>query len=143
MQEFTAEMAPPLPQILLVENQQTLLQALGRALEEAGFSICVAVNDEEAIELFHQHKQSLDLVLSNVNWPDTEGPRTIARLQEMKPSLRFCFVSGSDVQYLDGRLWELGPSPLLRKPFQIEEFVLAAVLILHSDCADTASPACH
>jgi len=133
MQEFAGGQITLLPQILLVENQQPLLQALGWALEEAGFSMCVAVNGEEAIELFDRHKQSLELVITVFCWPDTEGPRTIARLQEMKPSLRFCFVSGNDVQYLDGRLWELGPSPLLRNPFQLEQFVSAVALILRPE----------
>jgi len=133
MQENAGGQTTPLPQILLVENQQPLLEAFGWALEKAGFSTCVAVNGEEAIKLFHQHKQTLGLVITDLRWPDTEGPRTIARLQEMKPSLRFCFVSDSEVQYLDGRLWELGPSTLLRKPFHPEQFVSAVALILRAD----------
>jgi len=94
--------------------------------------LCWAVNNEETIELFQHHKQFLDLVITDVNWADTEGPRTIARLQEMKPSLRFCFVSSNDVQYLDGRIWELGPSPFLRKPFKMEQLVTAVTLFLRS-----------
>jgi two-component system, cell cycle sensor histidine kinase and response regulator CckA len=133
MQENAGGQTTPLPQILLVVNQQPLLEAFGWALEKAGFSTCVAVNCEEAIKLFHQHKQTLGLVITDLRWPDTEGPRIIARLQEMKPSLRFCFVSDNDVQYLDGRLWELGPSPLLRKPFTLEQFGSAVALILRPD----------
>jgi len=133
MQEKTGEMATPLPQILLVEDQEKTLQAFALALEEAGFSIRMTVNGEEAIELFHQNQQSLELVLTDFRWFDPEGLGTIARLQEMKPSLRFCFVSGNDVQYLDGRLWELGPSLLLRKPFQMKQFVSAVTLILRPD----------
>jgi len=128
MQESASGEATPLPQILLVENQEKVLQSLGWALEEAGFSLCWAANNDRAIELFRQYQQSLELVITDFRWPDAEG--TIARLQQMKPSLRFCFVSGRDVQYLDGRLWDLGPSLLLRKPSRMKQFVSAVALIL-------------
>jgi DNA-binding response OmpR family regulator len=133
MQENAVVDIALITQILLVEDQEKTLQELARGLEEAGFSICVTVNGEEAIELFHQHQQSLELVITDFRWFDPEGLGAIARLQELKPSLRFCFVSDRGVQYLDGRLWDLGPSPLLQKPFQMEQFIFGVTLILRPD----------
>jgi len=131
MQENASGETSLLPQILLVEDQDKVLQQFGWALEEAGYSLWRAFNNGEAIELLRQHLKSLVLVLTDFRWPDTEG--IIARLLELKPSLRFCFVSDKGVQYLDGRLWDLGPSPLLQKPFQMEQFVSAVALILRLD----------
>jgi CheY-like chemotaxis protein len=77
----------------------------------------VAANGTEAIDLYRQHHQTLSLVLLDVRLPDMDGPATLAALQQIKPQVRCCFMSGHTGTHTPDQLLALGAVAFFPKPF--------------------------
>jgi len=103
--------------ILLVEDDAGVRNLVSDTLTGLGYSAIVARNAEEALELFTKHKDSIDLLLTDIVMPRMNGRDLAYHLQSQRPSLKVLFMSGyADSGLSRGGAVEAG-SRLLRKPF--------------------------
>lgn len=78
--------------ILLVEDDETILELTTRILSDAGYTVLVAKDGEEAVRLFEQFSDAIDLALCDVVMPKLGGEEAIERILRKRPSLRYiCF----------------------------------------------------
>jgi len=117
-------------EILLIEDEVLLRNLLTFALKRAGYSLRVAEDGSQGVELFEQHGGTIALVISNVKLPDMDGPQVIARLRQRRPHLLFCFITGDAGAYTMEKLRAQGALCVLEKPFQIDELfrIVASVI---------------
>jgi CheY-like chemotaxis protein len=91
-----------------------------RILGRLGYRTLMAEGADQALEIFRAHKDSIDLLLTDVVMPRVGGPELAERLHELEPRLPVLFMSG----YTDdavGREGVLDPEvPFLQKPFTPE-----------------------
>jgi PAS domain S-box-containing protein len=80
--------------ILLVEDEDVVRGLARKILEHAGYHVLEASRGEEAVRLFHQQAQPIDLLLTDVVMPETSGKEVADRLTELLPGLRVLFMSG-------------------------------------------------
>ena len=129
-QEAPAPLTPPAPRvhrgtetILLVEDQSDLRRAGQRILEKFGYRVLLAADGEEAIEVYQQYGQEIDLIVTDVIMPRLGGKQLYERIGRQEGAPAFLFTSGYSAEDLqrDGLL-ESG-QPLLNKPWSLEEFV--------------------
>ena len=80
--------------ILLVEDENTILQAARRVLESLGYRVLATSSPEEALKLVDSHRDRIRLVLSDVIMPEMNGPELIRQMLERHPTLRYLFMSG-------------------------------------------------
>lgn len=73
--------------ILIVEDEQTLLNVLKDRFEGEGWKVSVAVNGEEAVEIIKKSK--LDLVLLDLLMPKKDGFEV---LEEVRADLEFKYL---------------------------------------------------
>ncbi|HUK22739.1 MAG TPA: ATP-binding protein [Gemmatimonadales bacterium] len=103
--------------ILLVEDEEAVRSLAARSLRRHGYVLLVASRPSEAIELAARHQGNIDLLLTDVIMPGSNGRELSRRLSEARPDLRVLFISG----YADGTVTQhgiLGPDiELLEKPF--------------------------
>ncbi|HUL50364.1 MAG TPA: ATP-binding protein [Gemmatimonadales bacterium] len=103
--------------ILLVEDEEPVRSLAARSLRQAGYVLIVASRPSEAIELASRHEGEIDLLLTDVIMPGSNGRELARRLAESRPGLRVLYISG----YADGTVTQqgiLGPDiALLEKPF--------------------------
>jgi CheY-like chemotaxis protein len=103
--------------ILLVEDEEAVRSLAARSLRRHGYVLLVASRPSEAIELAARHQGKIDLLLTDVIMPGSNGRDLSRRLSEARPDLRVLFISG----YADGTVTQhgiLGPDiELLEKPF--------------------------
>ena len=109
--------APKKPCILVVEDEPAVLKMLGAALRHHGFAVLPASGGAEAVELYRQHRDAIDLVLTDVQMGGLDGPQTVAALREVNPDVRFCFMSGHTGRYTARELLGMGAVHLFEKPF--------------------------
>lgn len=106
--------------ILLVEDDAGVRNLVSETLTNLGYSVIVARDAEEAIKLFDQHRDSIDMLLTDIVMPRMNGRDLAFHLQSQRPSLKVLFMSGySDPARSRAGVAEPGP-PLLRKPFTSE-----------------------
>lgn len=101
----------PTPHILVVDDEATLREIAGRALELVGFVVTLAASAEEALAILAQ-PGCVDLVFTDVQLPGLSGIDLAARIREGWPSVRVLLTSGGG---RDLRL--LGGYPFLGKPY--------------------------
>src|SRR5438132_14371975 len=117
--------APPVTRrtygILVADDQLGVGSVLDVALRQEGFTVWLAVNGREALELYRRHRQTIDVVLLDVRMPGWDGPQTLAALRELNPKIRCCFMSGDISRVDDWQLRDWGAAGMFQKPFELAE----------------------
>jgi two-component system, cell cycle sensor histidine kinase and response regulator CckA len=103
--------------ILLCEDEDAVRTIISAVLRRKGYHVLEAAAASIACELFDQHADEIDLLVTDVVMPDLHGPALAQRLMARRPELRILFISG----YADA----IGPLDcdktnvaFLGKPFQ-------------------------
>ncbi|MDB4981281.1 MAG: hypothetical protein JWM82_2033 [Myxococcales bacterium] len=103
--------------ILLVEDDEAVRRLARQVLERTGYRIVEAANPNEALRAARQHGGPIDLLLSDLIMPESDGAPLIDRLAENYPGLRVLYISG----YADEAVVRHGVisegTPFLQKPF--------------------------
>ncbi|KAF0218488.1 MAG: multi-sensor hybrid histidine [Geobacteraceae bacterium] len=80
--------------ILVAEDEIGVLNLIVHTLSKHGYTVLHTVNPSEALEIFQQKGQDIDLLLTDVVMPFMGGPKLAETLQKMKPNLKVIFMSG-------------------------------------------------
>jgi CheY-like chemotaxis protein len=79
--------------VLVVEDAEGLRKLTKRLLERLGYTVLLAGNAEEALQLFESNA-SVDLVLTDVVMPGASGPELTRQLVGQRPALKVIYMSG-------------------------------------------------
>ena len=106
--------------ILVVEDQDQVRDMVARVLTSLGYRVMVARDGDEALTLANEHGNGLDLLLTDVVLPRTNGRRVAAAIGSLYPRTPVLFVSGHAEEAIVRR-GELEPGlDYLPKPFTAE-----------------------
>jgi CheY-like chemotaxis protein len=107
--------------VLVVDDQAGIRELLALSLRRDRFAVWVAAGGREALDVYREHRDAIDVVLLDVNMPAFDGPQTLRALQQLDPHVRCCFMSGDLGGYTEGGLLGLGAAAVLRKPFRLAD----------------------
>jgi signal transduction histidine kinase/CheY-like chemotaxis protein len=108
--------------ILLVEDEAAVRRVAAALLESHGFAVFQAGDGIEAMELFEQRQDTIDLVLSDLMMPRMGGIELFEQIRGVPSDVPFMFVSGYAPDVHRGR--ELHPTvPFVAKPWRSEELL--------------------
>jgi CheY-like chemotaxis protein len=105
------------PIVLVVDDDEAVGLMLGLSLRRSGFVVQLAASGPEALPLYRENRQSIALVLLDVQMPGMDGPATLAAIQTINPEVQCCFMSGQTGKYSTTELLALGAAHVLTKPF--------------------------
>jgi two-component system cell cycle sensor histidine kinase/response regulator CckA len=105
--------------ILLVDDDKDVREFLGQVLLTEGYSVIQASSGHQAWERFVQNQDDFDLVITDIVMPGLLGSDLAARILEIKPFMKFLFISGnappkSTLEMIEGKNF-------LSKPFKVSE----------------------
>ena len=81
--------------ILLVEDEASLRVLAKKILTRLGYQVLEAASGVKALDVWSQHHQSIDLVLTDLVMPDGLTGRELAdKLRQEKPGVKIIFTSG-------------------------------------------------
>lgn len=80
--------------ILVVEDEKTLLKLAAQILTGAGYTVLTAKDGVEAVQVFEEHADAIDMVMMDVVMPRMGGKDAMMRILKKRPSMRYLFVSG-------------------------------------------------
>lgn len=84
--------------ILIVEDEPVLRDMAQLLLEECGYQVLLAANGREALELWAQHRDSIDLLFTDMVMPaGLSGVELANQLLAECPRLKIVFASGYTV----------------------------------------------
>jgi len=106
--------------VLVVEDDEQLRRLTHRALAAQGYTVLEADRGSTALDIARRHKGQIDLLLTDVIMPDTNGRKLAETIQAARPGLRVLYMSG----YPDGAIASHGMLEpgvaYLAKPFTTE-----------------------
>jgi two-component system, cell cycle sensor histidine kinase and response regulator CckA len=79
--------------VMLVEDEEGLRELARRLLKRLGYTVIVAADASEALQLFEANP-SIDILLTDVIMPGASGPELTRQLVEQRPALRVIYMSG-------------------------------------------------
>jgi PAS domain S-box-containing protein len=107
--------------VLVVEDEQPMIRLLSDVLQKAGYSTLVAMDGEEAMGLFHRHRDKIDLVLLDLNLPKADGAEVIRALKSQKPEVYIIVASGYLEPEMKEQLLQTGVKDYIHKPYSIDQ----------------------
>ena len=117
--------------VLLVDDEAHVRLLTEKMLERSGYEVVQASNGREAIEVFTERGDEIDVVLLDVMMPVMTGHEAILELRQIDPDLPVVFFSGYDQGEVAEHLSDPSTTTrFLAKPFtmaQLDENIRAAL----------------
>lgn len=80
--------------ILVVEDDEALRRLSINVLSHYGYQVIEAVDGQDAVDIFRENGDRIDLVILDAIMPNKNGRQACAEMQVMRPDLPVLFVSG-------------------------------------------------
>jgi DNA-binding response OmpR family regulator len=119
------------PKLLLVDDDPTVREMIGRVLTEAGHIVMLAANGQEALDL--ASATEVDLVLLDLNMPVKGGWDTFERLTTENPLLPIIIITARPNQLFPAVASGVGA--LMEKPLDFSK-LLEAIRALLAESAE-------
>jgi PAS domain S-box-containing protein len=107
--------------VLLVEDDAATREALADTLELLRYRVLTAANGGEALAVYRQRGDEIDLVLSDVVMPEMGGVALFHALKQWRSDLKMVLLTGHSLDEEWTTLEEQGLSGRLRKPPSVEQ----------------------
>ena len=106
--------------ILIVDDHETIWDFLIDALQELGYSVLLAENGLDAVEIYRENPEQIDLVLLDMIMPKAGGHQTFMRLKTIDPDVKVLLSSGFVSEKEVADLLEAGACGFLPKPHRLQ-----------------------
>lgn len=80
--------------ILVVEDERVVLELTERVLVTAGHKVLSAADGIEALQVYSEHHDQIDLVVTDIVMPNMGGAELVAELHASQPNLPILYMSG-------------------------------------------------
>ena len=107
--------------ILLVDDEKMVLEVSRELLAALGYRVYLAGSGQEAIALFREKQEEIDLVILDMVMPGISGGETFDRLRAINPAIRVLLSSGYSIEGQAHQILTRGCNGFLQKPFKFEE----------------------
>ncbi len=118
--------------ILLVDDEDYIIDVARLMLEGLGYILLIANNGQAALDLFNEHKETIDLVILDMVMPDMDGEAVFKEMRQVQPDVKVLFASGYYVMEETSNLLQEGGSDFLQKPFNMNQLSTKIRKILES-----------
>jgi len=119
MTDFTVELLRDHGELLVVDDEPFLRDAVAASLRFLGFDVITAETGAEALRLARDRR--FDLVVLDVMLPDTDGFDVVRRLRRDGRHVPVIFLTARDTQADKVTGLTLGGDDYMTKPFGLEE----------------------
>ncbi len=120
---------PTLETILVVDDDKMILGLSKKILSGLGYTVLIAENGFEALDMYRQRKNEIDLVIIDVQMPGMGGVKTAALLKEIDASVKLVMCSGQGEFTFDDACQS---DRLITKPFELSKMTKTIREVLDS-----------
>jgi len=107
--------------ILLVDDEKMILEVNKELLESMGYRVYAVGSGQEAIAVFMEKRNEIDLVILDMIMPGISGGRTFDRLREINPEIKVLLSSGYSLNGEAETIMDRGCNGFLQKPFHLKK----------------------
>jgi len=107
------------PVILFADDDKLCLDVTVQMLNRIGYSVLEATDGQEAVEVYKNNQDSVDLVILDMKMPHNGG-RTFEQLRKINTDLKIILTSGYSEDSVIRELINQGCNCFLQKPFDLK-----------------------
>jgi PAS domain S-box-containing protein len=116
--------------VLVVDDEESIREITRGTLEAFGYKVMTASDGTEALAIYADHKNEIEVVLTDMVMPFMDGSATIRALQRMNPAVRIIAASGLGTGQRAGEGALEGVSVFLNKPYTAERLLKTLAQVL-------------
>lgn len=109
--------------VLIVDDEEGILQASARLLDANGYRTLVASDGIEALTVYSEHKECIDIVLTDVMMPNMDGLVMLQKLKEQDADILVVASSGLESDERFQKMKKLGSCGFLAKPYTAQSML--------------------
>ncbi len=113
--------------ILLVEDQTGILRITELMLTKMGYRVWSNSSPGKALKLFEEHRDEIDMLLTDVVMPEMNGKELADKVAKLKPQVKCVFMSGYSEEVIARNGIVPNKTSFIEKPFDAER-LHAAIL---------------
>ena len=107
--------------VLLADDEEVILGVGQELLEALGYSVLIARDGKEAVDVYKKHWDDIDFVLLDMVMPSMGGGEAYDRMKEINPDVKVLLVSGFSIDGEAREILERGCDGFIQKPFTMKE----------------------
>ena len=119
VEEKYEEVVNGVEKILLVDDEEMIIPEVGDMLETLGYNVTAARGGKEAIKLYEENKNEIDLVILDMIMPEMTGGQTFDYLKMIDPEVKVLLSSGYSIDGSAREIMERGCNGFIHKPFDL------------------------
>ena len=116
--------------VLLVDDEEVVLDVGTRILQRIGFTVFSAGNGEDALNIYSENKNRIDLVILDMVMPDMGGKIVFERMKQLEPAVKVLLASGYSLNDEATEIMQKGCNGFIQKPYNLEELTTKIEQIL-------------
>jgi PAS domain S-box-containing protein len=107
--------------VLLVDDEDMIIEIGTQLLQKLGYKVLRAGSGKEAIEIYKNNKDKIDMVIVDMIMPEMSGGDTFDRLKEMSSGVKVLLSSGYSINGQATEILARGCDGFIQKPFNMEQ----------------------
>jgi len=107
--------------ILVVDDEEIMRNMAKEILNESGYDTILAKDGTEAVEIFKEKKEEIDLVLLDMVMPNLNGKETYLKIKELDNNVKVLLSSGFRRDERVNDILGLGVNAFLQKPYSLSK----------------------
>jgi len=107
--------------VLFVDDEDMIIEVAGDLLEQLGYKVLTARSGKEAIEIYEENKEGIDIVILDMIMPDMSGSEVYDRIKDINPKVKVLLSSGYTIDGAASEIMNRGCNGSIQKPFKIGE----------------------
>lgn len=109
--------------ILIADDEETVRTMVGKVLRQNGATVLLAADGAQVLELYHRHRDSIDVILLDLTMPGLTGEQILLQLRQLKATQKIVIMSGYGEDETMRQCAGLGVTGFVGKPFEINTLV--------------------
>ncbi len=119
--------------ILFVDDEESLVVAAKKNLEDMGYDVVSKRSPVKALELFKEQPDEFDLVITDMAMPAMPGDRLAVEIMKIRPDIPVIACTGYSDRMNGEQAKEMGISAYVMKPYLASELATAIRLVLDQE----------
>ncbi|MFP4672804.1 MAG: PAS domain S-box protein [Desulfohalobiaceae bacterium] len=119
--------------VLVVDDEPTIRDLTQEMLENMGYTVLCAASGEEALQIFQDQHQDIDVVLLDIGMPGMGGYNCMLKMLGIDPGARVLIASGYAGKLNVEQAMQAGAVGFMSKPFQMRDLGEKLVELLGRD----------
>jgi two-component system cell cycle sensor histidine kinase/response regulator CckA len=106
---------------LLVDDEEVILEVGRELLEALGYRVLLAQAGKEAIKVYGENQDKIDIVVLDVVMPGMGGGEAYDSMKDINPDIKVLLSSGFSIDGEASKILERGCNGFIQKPFTMKE----------------------